>query len=301
MPATPSVSLSVLSSTTVLVSATAGADTTHIQFDRSWVANSGTNDLEVACSTGNTTNQYFAMPTAPGSYVVLVRARIGSTASSWVSRGFTVEEPPDPDPSITALSLSGTGTIEASWNVANASYMRPGNSMAIYMSGPNNSTQHFQGYLQSHERSWSKGLDGAGNALVAGATYTIWIAVYNSDGGSFTASRSVIFSRPRPTNFNWDNAKTQSGQYNLTVTEWRGLLDTINLFRAYKGLAVSTFNHTISGSGATSYIVPSANSYNAARNSTSDMNSSAPGSVFSNGIITAAELNDLRTALNNIT
>src|SRR5690606_12875932 len=149
------------------------------------------------------------------------------------------------------------GAISATWSVSNASYMRASNSMAVYLSGPNNSGQHFQGYLQNWERSWSKGTDGLGNALQPNVQYTIWIYVYDTDSNSFGVSRSVTFTRPRPPNFNWTTAKTQNAMYNLTAAEYNALLDSINAFRAYKGLVQITFNRTVT-SGALPYVTPSA-------------------------------------------
>ncbi|WP_432352651.1 hypothetical protein [Sporosarcina sp. A2] len=311
MPATPSVTLSVISSTTVMVQATAGVDTSHLQFDRSWVSNNGgSNDFEVACPTGQTTTQYFAMPTAPGSYTVSVRARIGSTPSSWVSRGFVVEdttpppdpEPqPDPDPSITSLSVDGENAVYASWSVSNTAYMRSTNSMYVYLSGPGGSGQYGQGYLSSSTRSWSKGTDGAGNAFVVGQIYTIWIYVYNNSGQSFSASRSFVFTKSKPIPFNWTNAKTSGGMYNLTAIEWNGLLDKVNEFRGYKGLSQLTFNRSV-GSGAISgYIVLAASSFNAAANAVNGMSPSTGSPTAStDNIVTASSLNALRNALNSI-
>lgn len=302
MPATPSVSLDVLSATTVMVSATAGADTSHIQFDRSWVTNTGSNDLEVACSTGNTTTQYFSMPTQQGNYTVNVRARINSTASSWVTRGFTVSPPPDPDPAITSLSVSGNSAISASWSVSNSQYLRPSNSISIYLSGANNSTQHFQRYLGASERSWSYGLDGAGNALVSGSTYTVWVYAYNSSGSSFGTSSSTVFSKPKPSSFNWSTAKTSGGRYNLTYSEWSGFLDAINLFRGYKGLSQVSFNRSQSNGIINSFVSPSASSFNAAVNTINTMypSISAPSTVTSGTKVTASHFNRIRDSLNSI-
>lgn len=309
MPATPAVTLSVISSTTVMVQATAGTDTSHLQFDRSWVSNNGnSNDFEVACPTGQTTTQYFAMPTAPGSYTVWVRARIGSTPSSWVSRGFVVEDKtpppdpePDPDPYITGLSVSSENAIYVSWSVGNSAYMRPSSSMYVYLSGPGNSVQHPQGYLSSSTRSWSKGTDGAGNALIVGQVYTVWVYVYNNSGQSFGASRSFVFTKTKPNPFNWTTAKTSGGMYNLTASEWNSLLDKVNEFRGYKGLSQLAFNRSV-GSGAISgYIAPSASSFNSAANAVNGMAPSIGSPTVTTGsIISASSLNALRNALNSI-
>lgn len=305
MPATPAVTLTVISSTTLRMDVTAGTDTSHIQFDRSWVDNGGlSNDHEIALASGQSTQQFFAMPTAAGSYTVLTRARMGSNPSSWISRGFTVAPPADPDPSVQSLSVTGTGTISATWTISNSSYMRSSNSMAVYLSGANNTTQHFMGYLGSSARSYTSSLAGDGSALVAGATYTLWVYVYDTDNNSFGASNSTVFSRPRPANFNWDAAKTTGGTYNLTYSEWNGLLDKINEFRAYKGLSqITTFNKTTTSGALSNIVAPSATSFNAAINGINTMAKTiaTPSAVSTGDKITADKLNTLRNSLNSIT
>lgn len=304
MPATPAVTLTVISATTLRMDVTAGTDTSHIQFDRSWVDNAGgSNDFEIALASGSSTQQFFAMPSSPGSYTVLTRARIGSTPSSWVSRGFTVSPPADPDPSVQSLSVSGAGTISASWSIANSAYMRGSNSMAVYLSGANNTAQHFMGYLSSSQRSYTSGLSGDGTALVAGATYTVWVYVYDTDNNSFGASSSAVFSRPRPASFNWNSAKTTGGTYNLTYSEWNGLLDKINEFRAYKGLAQLSYSRTVTSGAISGIVAPTASSFNAAINGINSMprTIAPPAQVGVGASITADRLNDLRNSLNSIT
>lgn len=209
---------------------------------------------------------------------------------------------PIPDPAITSLSVSAVGQINASWNVANSAYLRPSNSIRIYLSGANNSIQYDQGYYSSGTRSWSKGLDGNNNALVPNANYTIWVYAYNSSGQSFGASRTFTFTRPRPSNFNWTNSKTSGGMYNLTSSEWNSFLDKINEFRSYKGLTQVSFNRNISSGTINSYIVPTASSFNGAINiiNTLSPSSSPPSTVSTGTIINANHFNQIRNALNSV-
>lgn len=203
MPATPSISVTVLSGTTVEVYVTAGSDTTHIQFDRSWVDNGGgTNDFEIALSSGSSTYQYFSIVgLTTGSYTIQARARSGSTASSWVSRGFSL--------------------------------------------------------------------------------------VVNT----------------RPTEFSWNSSKSSEGMYNLTYSEWSGFLAKINEFRTFKGLVTRSFDTSLTPGAINSYVEPSANSFNAARNAINDMSPAyaPPPSVSSNQRISALALNTMVSALNSIT
>lgn len=305
MPATPAINWVSFNELTgnFSINVTAGTDTSHIQFDRPWVSGTGASDREEYCPTGSTITVSFAAPSTPGEYIIYARARIGSTASSWVSRSFIVTAPPDPDPSINSLYMSAEGDIQASWFVGNANYMRTSSSMLVYLSGPHNSGQYLQGtYLPYGQRSWEKGTDGLGNELQVGVSYTIWVYAFDADGNSFGASASAIFSRPRPTEFYWDYTKTSDGMYNLTATEWNRLLDTVNEFRAYKGLATRNFNRTITSGALNTYVEPTADSFNAVRNAISDCSPSisVPTSVSSGDIIVAQKLHDLRNSVNSI-
>lgn len=93
MPATPSIdSFSVTSTVNLTISV--GADTSHVQFDRDWVGGTGTADDEAYLPTGSPPTSFsFPLPSGYGSFTIAVRARINSTASSWVTRGFTLAMP----------------------------------------------------------------------------------------------------------------------------------------------------------------------------------------------------------------
>lgn len=300
--ATPAINSFVVGATNIAINVTAGTETSHVQWDRSWVTNTGSNDLEAYLPTGSSYTQNFTPPSTPGDYSVAVRARINSTASSWVYRYFTIAPPPDPDPSVQSLSVTGDGKISATWTISNSAYMRSSNSQAVYLSGADNTTQNFMGYLTSDKRSYESSLSGNGSALVVGATYTLWIYVYDTDSNSFGASRSVVFSRTRPANFNWTSTKTSGGSYNLSSSEWNGLLDKINEFRAYRGLPQLSFNRTITSGALSGIVAPMASSFNSAITNINTMSpkTAPPTNVNSGQSITADLLNDLRTSLNSI-
>lgn len=243
--------------------------------------------------TPGSTYNFYAMVTPTGSFA---RRIPESGFYSFKTNGFV-----EPDPSISSLYLLGTGLISADWSVSNASYIRPSNSFAVYMSGPGNSGQYFKEYLSSWERSWTTQRDGLGNPLVPNAYYTVWVFVYNNRGQSFGVSRSVQFTKPRPNQFNWTYPKTQNGMYNLSYNEWDSLLDKVNEFRAYRGLVIRDFNRSLIP-GSLSYVEPTASLFNSVRNAINDCvpSVSVPSSVGSGQIITANLLNRLRDSLNSI-
>lgn len=295
-PTSPSVSTGSINGLSARITVTVRANTTGIQIRPSWGSTiqryrtSGTEFIDVTVPSYNT------------YYTYEVRAFNDYYFSDWVTYGFYSGSPPDPY--ISGMSITGENAINISWTVANAGSMRTTNSFRIYMSGANNTTQYDQGYLQSGARSWSKGTDGSGSALVVGATYTVWIAVYSSGGTpSALVSRSVKFSKTRPLNFNYTGGdKVANTQYNLTQNDWNALLNKINEFRGYRGLSqITTFNRNVVA-GALPYIEPKATSYQQAKNAIETMSPStiAP-SVSSGDIIAASILNTLKNSLNSIT
>lgn len=135
MPATPAIDeFTVISATTLKITVRSGSDTSHVQFDYSWTGSPGSSDYEVYLPTGQSTTDYVAIGSlGPGSYSIGVRARINSTASSWVSRGFTISgtgpdpgnpgnpgNPGKPKPDALGWSTKSPGTtfslLASSWN-----------------------------------------------------------------------------------------------------------------------------------------------------------------------------------------
>lgn len=110
-------------------------------------------------------------------------------------------------------------------------------------------------------------------------------------------------SPARPSNFSWTYAKSAGDMYNLTYAEWDAFLTKINVFRQYKGLTTITFNRSLSSGAISTYVVPTASSFNTAINAIDAMSPSitTPAYVSSGDIITAYQLNRMRDALNSIT
>lgn len=122
--------------------------------------------------------------------------------------------------------------------------------------------------------------------------------------GSYMRSYYGVFSttKSRPNNFSWTNNKSSENAYNLTPSEWNGFLDKVNEFRSFKGLAAYSFDRSILSAGINQYVVPSANSFNSARNAISEMSPSVslPGYASSGEIITGYHLNQIKDSLNSI-
>jgi len=107
MPATPAILAFEDRKTDVYIKVQSGADTAYIEFDRSWVNGTGSqDDSQYVGTSGVIVERTFAKPTTPGQYYLYVRGRTGSTASSWISRGVYVE--PDPFPSVPSISVYST-------------------------------------------------------------------------------------------------------------------------------------------------------------------------------------------------
>lgn len=122
--------------------------------------------------------------------------------------------------------------------------------------------------------------------------------------GSYMRSEYGVFSTTasRPSNYSWANLKSSEGQYNLTPAEWNGFLNKINEFRSFKNLPAYSFDRAIYSAGIDQYVVPSANSFNSARNAIADMGPtvSLPGYASSGQIITSYNLNRIKDSLNSI-
>lgn len=122
--------------------------------------------------------------------------------------------------------------------------------------------------------------------------------------GSYMRSYYGVFSTTnnRPNNFSWTNIKSSEAAYNLTPAEWNAFLNKVNEFRTFKNLAAYSFDRTIIAAGINQYVVPTANSFNSARNAISDMNPSVslPGFASSGETITAYHLNRIKDSLNSI-
>lgn len=117
--------------------------------------------------------------------------------------------------------------------------------------------------------------------------------------GSFTTpSRSSGGGGTRPSNYSWVTSKTSGGDFNLTDTEWNGLLSRLNEFRVYKGFPeIATFVYAYKGNDFTAV------QFNQAVNTLNSMSSpvSPPGAVTSGDTVYATQLNGLVTSLNSIT
>jgi hypothetical protein len=117
------------------------------------------------------------------------------------------------------------------------------------------------------------------------------------------SSTSTLTTSSRPANFSWTTSKVSGQDFNLTATEWNSFTSRINQFLTYKGQPTISFTTApYTSSDRTFYYWM----YNQAANAfinTLNTYTSTPythGTASSGGIIYAYFLNDMVSALNNI-
>jgi len=74
--------------------------------------------------------------------------------------------------------------------------------------------------------------------LQAGTEYSFYAKARKNAGGRIVLIPTIYVTtkRSRPSNFDWDVAKVQGGNFNITASEWNRLQNKVNEFRLYKGL-----------------------------------------------------------------
>lgn len=134
------------------------------------------------------------------------------------------------------------------------------------------------------------------NGLTEGRSYYVAVVPRNSHG-SGPSSTSLTITMPsinvRPSNWQWDNAKTAGSALNITANEWNRFLNRIDAFRAYKGYSAGSYTYASTGSDIT------ANQYNQARSAIATMGA-VPPAVSRGATIRASEFNSIRDYLNTI-
>lgn len=149
--------------------------------------------------------------------------------------------------------------------------------------------------------------------LMPGTKYTVWCSLWNYDAGTelgVTDEISITTDRPpRPNDWYWTSV-VQSGAempitkigdkvyqvMPLTAAEWNNFTARINEFRYYTGLSDYSFTTVYKGGGIT------AAQLNQARTAISSIpgRGTLPTAASSNGTATASFVNGLKNALNAV-
>lgn len=145
--------------------------------------------------------------------------------------------------------------------------------------------------------------------LSPGTTYSISATIYYSStptsgidssvtvSGSFTTDEEPEPEPdPRPSYFYWDSSKTSGGKFNLTASEWNGLMSNINEVRVWLGLSRYAWQSASSGATFT------ASAYNTAVHAINSISqySGSLSTVSSGSKVYASQLNSLKNAINSI-
>lgn len=135
--------------------------------------------------------------------------------------------------------------------------------------------------------------------LTPSTRYTLRARIYYTVNGSETYKDvSAIFTTPslRPDYFEWDTAKVPGGNFNITASEWKKLLQNIEAVRAYKGVNSANFSYPSKGD---TFL---ASHYNTALNGITGILGSGynANAVQPGWDITAARINLLRDMINDI-
>jgi hypothetical protein len=232
---------------------------------------------------------YYQIGTEPGSTIygynedrsATLTWRFEWTGSSWKFQSSWVTPA-----SVTATSGDYSGTLNySSWKSGTPNY--PPNSAADGQSAGYtttrsvNGTANYSGNISSPDRPiYQQDYYGTAERNVNMYAYNV----------------TLTYSFIRPSNFAWTYSKVSGGNFNITASEWNGLLSKINDFREYKNVSRTSWGY-LAGSGQTF----TAAAFNEARNAMAIMTASVPATVSAGNIIYASAINQLRDALNSVT
>lgn len=145
--------------------------------------------------------------------------------------------------------------------------------------------------------------DGDGDAIQPKTRYVVNVrAVYTTGEGEseqevteWAGAQTITTEADRPDYFSWDTSKVSGAIFNVTASEWRGLLENINDVLEYSGKSRQTFKRPSSGDTFLASI------FNEARNAIATMSTRGLPSTKSKGdTIYASDLNNLVDTLNSI-
>lgn len=131
------------------------------------------------------------------------------------------------------------------------------------------------------------------SSLTKSTLYTVMARIYYTFGGSSTYKDVTI---QMFTLFEWDAQKVSGGDFNITASEWKKLLDYIKAVRQYKGFAAGSYTYPSKGDDFL------ASHYNQALNRITGISGSGynANAVSSGDTIYASAINFLRDEINRL-
>lgn len=294
-PAIPTISNVSVFSKTITLTVTAGANTTGVEIEQSW---GGTTD--VAVSSNSSVTFTLEVPSFETTYTIRARAYNEGAFGSYSSyTSFTTGEDDIP-PTLTIDSINRYNGITVSWTASDEdSGLKTVDTYIVYIrSNINTNTWTTRAVLTAETTQYTISQDAEGAPLVSNVSYTFRVRAYDNKNNTTYIDNSVVVLRTRPSNFAWTVAKVSGGTNTILSTEWNSLLERINAFRLYKGLAyIYTFIEAVKGNDFT------ATMFNQAVNIINTMSppTSPPTTKSAGQVVYASDLNLLRDSLNSIT
>lgn len=197
---------------------------------------------------------------------------------------------------ITERALTGLQVVVTGLDT---SYSRADRYIDWYVAGSYHSTQPSSGYFNayiSQTPAFNLGY------LSQNTNYTVTAVFFYTSGGVYYSTNLTTVTVP--TTFSWTYSKTSGGNFNLTATEWNGLMTNINYVRAYKGTYTVSYTPAVAGNDFTAAMYnqaqPAINGLYYYMTSTGQSYIDATAEVSAGDSITANSLNYMLNALNTV-
>lgn len=237
------------------------------------------------------------------TYTIQVRPLNADGYGTTGTLTLTTTETTPPTATITLTPRSTN--VKVDWNIVDNPGPGDGGAsgfrhMVVNISTPGNSTTYnVLTTSNSASGSYVFATDGLGDPMLPSTQYRFYFEISDNQFNELIVDRFVTTLAPvRPDNFAWTTAKVSGAPFLLTAAEWTRLANTVQEFRAYKGLSAYSIGDTgIPGWAFT------AGHFNQMRAAIAGMSppTSLPGTVSTGNPVFAAQLNGLRDSLNSIT
>lgn len=148
------------------------------------------------------------------------------------------------------LGVSGVTANSITCYVYNLDTVYSGNDRYIYWYA--NGVYKGISYLSAYVSS-------GGSIILSGlainTTYSLQATIYYNNGqNSVILTGLATTLAARPSYYYWTYSKYSGGNFNLTASEWNGLLNNINAVRNYKGYSSYSFTYAYSGNPFYAYM-----------------------------------------------